>query len=82
MQRNGGEKAYYSTTDTFLHKKREVHSAVVKMKRNTSDDESVQTDYVLAEIGSSSEDDDEEGDDTQITVTTTRSGRRATLYLL
>ena len=54
----------------------------MKMKRNTSDDESVQTDYVLAEIGSSSEDDDEEGDDTQITVTTTRSGRRATLYLL
>ena len=35
LQRNGGEKAYYSTTDTFLHKKREVHSAVVKMKRNT-----------------------------------------------
>ena len=30
----------------------------------SSDDESVQTDYVLAEIGSSSEDDDEEGDDT------------------
>ena len=48
----------------------------------TSDDASVQTDYVLAEIGSSSEDDDEEGDDTQITVTTTTSGRRATLYLL
>ena len=37
---------------------------------------------VLAEIGSSSEDDDEEGDDTQITVTTTRSGRRDTRYLL
>ena len=35
---------------------------------------------VLAKIGSSSEDDDEEGDDIQITVTTTRSGRRATLY--
>ena len=48
----------------------------------SSDDESVQTDYVLAEIGSSSEDDDEEGDDIQITVTTTRSGRRATRYLL
>ena len=48
----------------------------------TSDDERVQTDYVLAEIGSSSGDDDEEGDDTQITVTTTRSGRKATLYLL
>ena len=47
----------------------------------SSDDESVQTDYVLAEIGSSSEDDDEEGDDTQITVTTTRSGRRDTRYL-
>ena len=45
------------------------------------DDESIQTDYVLAEIGSSSEDDDEEGDDIQITVTTTRSGRRATTYL-
>ena len=48
----------------------------------SSDDESVQTDYVLAEIGSSSEDDDEDGDDIQITVTTTRSGRRATRYLL
>ena len=48
----------------------------------SSDDESVQTDYVLAEIGSSSEDDDEEGDDIQITVTTTRSGGRATRYLL
>ena len=48
----------------------------------SSDDESVQTDYVLAEIGSISEDDDEEGDDIQITVTTTRSGRRATRYLL
>ena len=47
----------------------------------SSDDESIQTDYVLAEIGSSSEDDDEEGDDIQITVTTTRSGRRATTYL-
>ena len=33
---NGGAKAHYSTTDTgFLHKKREVHSTVVKMKRNT-----------------------------------------------
>lgn len=48
----------------------------------SSDDGSVQTDYVLAEIGSRSEDDDEEGDDIQITVTTTRSGRRATRYLL
>ena len=48
----------------------------------SSDDESVQTDCVLAEIGSSSEDDDEEGDNIQITVTTTRSGRRATRYLL
>ena len=48
----------------------------------SSDDESVQTDYDLAEIGSSSEDDDEEGDDIQITVTTTRSGRKATRYLL
>ena len=48
----------------------------------SSDDESVQTDYVLAEIGSSSEDDDEEGDDIQITVTTTIFGRRATRYLL
>ena len=47
----------------------------------SSDDESIQTDYVLAEIGSSSENDDEEGDDIQITVTTTRSGRRATSYL-
>ena len=43
----------------------------------TSDDESVQTD-----IDSSSEDDDEEGDDIQITVTTTKFGRRATRYLL
>ena len=85
MQRNRVEKAYYSTTDTFLHKKREVHSAVVKMHEEeylSSDDESVQTDYVLAESGSISEDDDEEGDDTQITVTPTRSGRRATRYLL
>ena len=48
----------------------------------SSYDESVQTDYVLAEIGSSSEDDDEEGDDIQITVTTTKFGRRATRYLL
>ena len=48
----------------------------------SSDDQSVQTDYVLAEIGSNSEDDDEEGDDSKITVTTTRSGRRATRYLL
>ena len=47
----------------------------------SSDDESIETDYVLAEIGSSSENDDEEGDDIQITVTTTRSGRRATSYL-
>ena len=46
----------------------------------SSDDESVQTDYVLAEIGSSSED-NEEGDNIEITVTTTRSGRRATGYL-
>ena len=48
----------------------------------SSDDESVQTDYVLTEIGSSLGDDDEEGDDIQITVTTTRSGRRVTRYLL
>ena len=48
----------------------------------SSDDESVQTDYVLSEIGLNSEDDDEEVDDTKITVTTTRSGRRATRYLL
>ena len=48
----------------------------------SSDDKSVQTDYVLAEIGPSSEDDDDEGDDIQITVTTTTSGRRATRYLL
>ena len=48
----------------------------------SSDDESVQTDCVLTEICSSSEDDDEEGDDIQITVTTTKSGRRATRYLL
>ena len=47
----------------------------------SSDDESVQTDYVLTEIGSSLGD-DEEGDDIQITVTTTRSGRRVTRYLL
>ena len=47
----------------------------------SSDDESIETDYVLAEIGSSSENDDEEGRDIQITVTTTRSGRRATSYL-
>ena len=47
----------------------------------SDDDESIQTDYVLDEIGSSSENDDEEGDDIQITVTTTRSGRRATSYL-
>ena len=33
----------------------------------SSDDESVQTDYFLAEIGWSSENDDEEGDDIQIT---------------
>ena len=43
----------------------------------SSDDESVQTD-----IDSSSEDDDEDGDDIQITVTTTKFGRRATRYLL
>ena len=43
----------------------------------SSDDESVQTD-----IDSSSEDDDEEGDDIQITVTTTKFGRRATRCLL
>ncbi|PFX13702.1 hypothetical protein AWC38_SpisGene22194 [Stylophora pistillata] len=44
----------------------------------SSDDESVQTDYVLAQIDSSPEDDDEEeGDDIQIRVTTTRAGRRA-----
>ena len=48
----------------------------------SSYDESVQTDYVLAEIGLSSDDDDEEGDDIQITVTTTKSGRRTTRYLL
>ena len=36
---------------------------------------------VLAKTGSSSEDDDDEGDDIQITVTTTRSGRRAPRYL-
>ena len=48
----------------------------------SSDDESVQTDYVLTEIGSSSGNDDQEGDDIQITITTTRSGRRATRYLL
>ena len=47
----------------------------------SSDDESIQTDYVLAEIGSSSENDDEEGEDIQTTVTTTRSGRGATSYL-
>ena len=41
----------------------DVQSAVVKIKRNSqlsSYDESVQTDYVLAEIGSSSEGDDQE----------------------
>ena len=48
----------------------------------SSDDESVQKDYVLAEIGSSSENDDEEGDGIQITVTNTKSGRRSTRYLL
>ena len=36
----------------------------------------------LPRFGSSSEDDDEEGDDIQITVTTTKSGRSATRYLL
>ena len=103
LQRNGGEKAYYSTTDPgeapaekwrwegILFNNRHVFtqeeggplcSSENEEEYLTSDDESVQTDYVLAEIGSSSEDDDEEGDDTQITVTTTRSGRRATLYLL
>jgi len=43
-----------------------------------------ETDYVVAEIGSSSEDDGD-GDDNnniEITVTTTRSGRKATRYLL
>lgn len=61
-----------------LSKKREIHFAAVKTEEEylSSDDENVQTDYVLAEIGSSSEDDDEEGDDIQITVTTTISGRR------
>ena len=48
----------------------------------SSDDESVQTDYVLTETGSSLGDDDEEWDDIQITVTTTRSGRRVTRYFL
>ena len=36
----------------------------------------------LPRFGSSSEDDDEEGDHIQITVTTTKSGRSATRYLL
>ena len=48
----------------------------------SSDDKSVQTDYVLAKIGSSSDDDDEEEDNIHITVTTTTSGRRDTRYLL
>jgi hypothetical protein len=43
------------------------------------DEENDERDYVVAEIDSSSEEDE---DDVQITVTTTRSGRRATRYLL
>jgi hypothetical protein len=43
------------------------------------DEENDERDYVLAEIGSISEQDE---DDVQITVTTTRSGRTATRYLL
>ena len=45
------------------------------------DEENDETDYVLAKIGSISQDDNEE-DSIKITVTTTRSGRRATPYLL
>ena len=46
------------------------------------DEENDETDYVLAEIGKSSEDDETKDNDIQITVSTTRSGRRATLHLL
>ena len=80
---NGGAKAYYSTTDTGFYTRRgkSTRSSENEEEYLSSDDESIQTDYVLAEIGSSSENDDEERDDIQITVTTTRSGRRATSYL-
>ena len=40
------------------------------MKYLSSDDKSVQTDYVLADVALSSKDDDEKEDDIQITVTT------------
>ena len=43
------------------------------------DEEIDERDYVLAEIGSISEGDE---DDVQITVTTTRSGRTTTRYML
>ena len=81
---NGGAKAHYSTTDTGFYTRR--GKSTLQYSENeeeylSSDDESIETDYVLAEIGSSSENGDEEGDDIQITLTTTRSGRRATSYL-
>ena len=46
------------------------------------DEENDETEYVLAKIGSRSEDDDDEKDNIQITVTNSRSGKRATVYLL
>ena len=87
---NGCTKAHYSTTDTGFYSTQEEGSPLCSCEKEekylSCDDESVQTDYVLVEVVSSSEDDDEDddedGDDIQITVTITKSGRRATRHLL